>query len=324
VGDRSLRDSSAQRRRDKVAISIRAVWELFGAAFKDWSEDKAARLAAALAYYAAISLAPLLVVLLGIAGLALGPEAAAGQLAAQIQDLIGQQSAQAVQDIIAHANRPAAGIVSTAAGTAVLLLGAAGVFGALQDGLNTIWEVEPQKRRGLIGMVKDRFLSLTMVLGIGFLLLVSLVISAVLSALGKQVEQFLPLPSFLIQLVNALVSFVVIGVLFALIYKVLPDVEIAWTDVWIGAALTSLLFTIGKFAIGLYLGRSSVGTAYGAAGSFVVILIWIYYSTQVLFFGAELTQVYANRFGSRIRPAGDATPIEDRTRAENHPLAEPG
>jgi membrane protein len=306
-----------------VAISIRAVWELLRVAFQDWSEDNAARLAAALAYYAAISLAPLLIVLLGIAGLALGPEAAAGRLTSQIQYLIGQESAQAIQDIIAHANRPAAGIVSTVVGTAVLLLGAAGVFGALQDGLNTVWEAEPKKGRGLIGLVKDRFLSLTMVLGIGFLLLVSLVISAVLSALGKQVEQFLPLPAFLIQLVNGLVSFVVIAVLFALIYKVLPDVEIAWTDVWIGAALTSLLFTIGKFAIGLYLGRSSAGTAYGAAGSFVVILIWIYYSTQILFFGAELTQVYANRFGSRIRPAGDAARIPSETRTDNQPAAAP-
>jgi membrane protein len=289
--------------------SLRTILELFKTAFSEWNEDHASRLAAALAYYAAVSLAPLLIILLGIAGLAFGQEAAAGQLRGQIQDLIGPQSAEVVQDIINYANMPAAGIVSSAAGIVVLLLGASGVFGALQDGLNAVWEVTPGPDRGIIGIVRDRFLSLTMVLGVGFLLLVSLVASAVLAGIGKYVSGALPLPLFLLNVINAVVSFAVVAVLFALIYKVLPDVQIAWGDVWIGATITSLLFTIGKFVIGLYLGRSSLANAYGAAGSLVIILIWIYYSAQILFFGAELTQVYANKFGSRIRPAGNARSI---------------
>jgi membrane protein len=291
--------------------------QLFKAAYQEWTEDNASRLAAALAYYAAISLAPLLIILLGIAGLGFGHEAAAGRIMSQMEGLVGQQGAKLVQDIIASANRPATGIVSTVVGTIILLMGAAGVFGALRDGLNTVWEVTPKTGRGVIGLIKDRFLSLTMVLGVGFLLLVSLVISATLSGLGNYMAGILPFPLFLLEVINILISFAVIALLFALIYKVLPDVEIAWHDVWIGAVITSLLFTIGKFAIGLYLGRSTVGNAYGAAGSLVIILIWIYYSAQILFFGAELTQVYANRFGSRIRPGADALTVAKQAGARH-------
>ena len=293
--------------------SPRKIVRLFRAAFSEWQEDHASRLAAALAYYAAISLAPLLIIVLGVAGLAFGSEAASGQLKGQMEDLIGPQSAELVQDIINYANMPAAGIVSSAAGMIVLLLGASGVFGALQDGLNTVWEVTPRPGRGIRGIIRDRFLSLTMVLGVGFLLLISLVVSAALAAVGKYMGGALLMPMFLLNGINAMVSFVVVAVLFALIYKVLPDAEIGWGDVWIGATLTALLFTIGKLVIGLYLGRSSTASAYGAAGSLVIILIWIYYSAQILFFGAELTQVYANRFGSRIRPAADALSIAQPT-----------
>jgi membrane protein len=296
------------------------VW-LFRAAFSDWNEDRASRLAAALAYYATISLAPLLIILLGVAGLAFGPEAAAGQLRGQIQDLIGPQSAEVVQEIIRNANIPTAGIVSSVLGIIILLLGASGVFGSLQDGLNTVWEVTQKPDRGITGIIRDRFLSLTMVLGVGFLLLVSLVISALLAGLGEHISGILPLPLFLLNVINAAVSFVVISLLFALIYKVLPDVEIGWGDVWIGATITSLLFTIGKFVIGLYLGRSSLANAYGAAGSLVIILIWIYYSAQILFFGAELTQVYANSFGSHIRPASNALSVVQNATAGEGDLA---
>jgi len=289
-----------------VTLTPRTASHLFKGAYLEWTEDNASRLAAALAYYAAISLSPLLIILLGIVGLGFGPKAAAGQIMSQMEGLVGQQGAKLVQDIIASANRPTTGIVSTVVGTIILLLGAAGVFGALRDGLNTVWEVTPKAGQGVIGLIKDRFLSLAMVLGVGFLLLVSLVISATLSGLGKYMARILPLPLVLLQVINILISFAVITLLFALIYKVLPDVEIAWHDVWIGAVITSFLFTIGKFAIGLYLGKSTVGNAYGAAGSLVIILIWIYYSAQILFFGAELTQVYANTFGSRIRPRADA------------------
>jgi membrane protein len=258
----------------------------------------------------------LLIVLLGIAGLSFGREAATGQIVAQLQGLVGDQSAQVIQDIIASANKPTTGLLSTVVGAIILLLGASGVFGALQDGLNTVWEVKPKPGRGVVGIIKDRFLSLAMVFGVGFLLLVSLVLSASLSALGKYLGGLLPLPSLILQIMNFIVSFGVITLLFALMFKVLPDVEISWRDVWIGAVITALLFAVGKLLIGLYLGRSTVGTTYGAAGSLVVILIWIYYSAQILFFGAELTQVYTNKHGSRIKPSKDAEPVTEDTRAQ--------
>ena len=297
-------------------MSAGGVIDLFKAALADWSEDKASRLAASLSYYSAISLAPLLIVLLGIAGLTIGREAASGQITSQLQGLLGEQSARVIQDIIANANKPSTGIISTVIGTVILLLGASGVFGALQDGLNTVWEVQPKPGRGVLGIIKDRFLSMAMVLGVGFLLLVSLVLSAALSALGKYLGGLLPLPSLILQIINFVVSFGVITLLFALMFKVLPDVEISWRDVWIGAAITAGMFAVGKLLIGLYLGRSAVGTAYGAAGSLIVILIWIYYSAQILFFGAELTQVYTNRYGSRLKPARNAEPVTKDARAQ--------
>ncbi|HBY97286.1 MAG TPA: ribonuclease BN [Chloroflexi bacterium] len=297
-------------------MSPKAIWTLLKETFSEWSEDKASRLAAALAYYTVFSLGPLLIVVIAIAGVVFGQEAARGQIVAQAQGLIGRSGAQAVQTIIQNARQPTSGIVATSIGIVTLLLGASGVFGQLQDALNTIWEVMPKPGRGLMGAITDRFVSFTMVLGIGFLLLVSLVLSAVLTGLATFFGDVLPIPGFVLQIVDFVVSFAVITLLFAMIYKVLPDVEIAWGDVWIGAAMTSLLFTIGKFLIGLYLGRSAVTSTYGAAGSLVVILLWVYYSAQILFFGAEFTQVHARRYGSRIVPTEDAIPVTEKARAE--------
>jgi membrane protein len=294
----------------------RDIIELLKATFSDWQEDKASRLAAALAYYAAISLAPLIIILVAIAALVLGPDAARGEIAAQLRGLMGLQSAQVIEEIIEGANRPVSGVVATIVGITILLAGASGVFSALQDGLNTVWEVTPKPGRGAMAVIQDRFLSMTLVLGVGFLLLVSLVVSAMLAALGKYGGGSLALSTPALAILNFLISFGVITLLFALIYKVLPDVEISWSDVWIGAAITSLLFTIGKSLIGLYLGRSAVGSAYGAAGSLVVILIWVYYSAQILFLGAEFTQAYANRYGSRIEPAENARPVTEEARAQ--------
>jgi len=284
--------------------------------FSEWSEDKAVRLAAALAYYTIIALAPLLILIISIIGLVFGKEAAQGQIVGQISSLVGQQSAEAIQSIIANANQPKTGILATVLGVATLLFGASGVFGELQDGLNTIWEVQPKPGRGIWGIIKDRFLSLAMVFGVGFLLLVSLVVSAGLAALGAYLNSILPLPEFVMHIINFIVSLAVITLLFAMIYKFLPDVEITWGDVWIGAVITALLFTVGKLLLGLYIGKSSVGSAYGAAGSLVVILVWIYYSAQILFFGAEFTQVYANQYGSRIKPSKDAAPLTEEARAQ--------
>jgi membrane protein len=292
-------------------MSGKEIIKLLKNTFSEWSEDKASRLAAALAYYTLISLAPLLVILIFIAGMLFGREAAQGQIVAQVQSMVGQQSGEAIQGIVENANQPKTGLVATVVGIATLLLGASGVFAQLQDGLNTIWEVKPKPGRGLFRIIKDRFISLTMVLGTGFLLLVSLVISAALAAMGAYIEGLLPLPGFIMQGINFIISFAVITALFALIYKILPDADVTWKDVWIGAAITSLLFTVGKFLLALYLGRSSVASAYGAAGSLVVILLWVYYSAQILFLGAEFTQVYANNYGSKIKPDEDALPVDE-------------
>ena len=294
----------------------KAIFGLLKATYTDWSEDKAPRLGASLAYYTVFSLAPLLLIVITIAGLVFGQEAVQGRIVAQIGGLLGEEGAEAIQQMIVGASKPRTGAIASAVGIATLLFGASGVFGALHDALNTIWEVEPKPGQGVLGMIKDRFLSFTMVLGVGFLLLVALVVSAALAAMGEFMGGVLPVPEGVVHIVNLIVAFGIITLLFALIYKILPDVEIRWSDVWTGAAFTALLFTIGKFALGLYLGKGTVGSAYGVAGSLIVILLWVYYSAQILFFGAEFTQVYANKYGSRVVPAEGAVPVTEEARAE--------
>ena len=296
-------------------MKLTAAWSLLKETFAAWSEDKVPRLGAALAYYTVFSLAPLLVIVVGVASFIFGNEAAQGRVVEQLGSLVGEQGAQAIQGMLQSANEhKKTGIVATAIGVITLLFGASGVFGELQDALNTIWGVKPKPGRGLLGMIKDRFFSFAMVLGIVFLLLVSLVVSAALAALGKFGSGFIPAP--LLEGVNLMVSLAVVTFLFAIIFKVLPDVEIAWRDVWIGAAATSLLFTIGKTLIGLYLGKASVGSAFGAAGSLVVLFVWVYYSAQILYFGAEFTQVYARHYGTGVAPATDALPVTEEARRE--------
>jgi membrane protein len=282
---------------------------------KDWQEDKVPRLAAALAYYTLLSLAPLLIIAVAVAGLFFGEEAARGQLSNQLTSLAGAQAGQALQSILAQARTPEAGTLATVVGVVVLLFGASGVFGELQSALDTIWEVTPKPGRGIKGVLRDRFLSFTMVLGVAFLLLVSLVISAGLAALGKFMGAALPGGAVLWQIVSAVVSFLLVAVLFALMFKVIPDVKIAWRDVWVGALFTAFLFVLGKGALGLYLGRGAVGSPYGAAGSLVVLVVWVYYSTQILFFGAEFTQVYAHMYGSRLVPTENAMPLDEVAKA---------
>jgi membrane protein len=292
------------------------IFELLKETYNEWSEDKAARLAASLAYYTVFSMAPLLIIVIAVAGLVFGREAAQGQIEAQIQGLIGEDSAEFVQTLIEASSNKTTGTIATVIGVVTLLFGATGLFGQLQDALNTIWEVTPKPGRGVMGIIKDRFFSFTMVLGIGFLLMVSLVVSAALAAVNEYVSGLFDNLAFLGQVINFIVSFGVITLLFAMIYKILPDVEIAWRDVWIGAAVTALLFTIGKFLIGLYIGHSAVASSYGAAGALVVILLWVYYSAQILLLGAEFTQVYAKRFGSRLVPDEDAVPVTEEARAQ--------
>jgi membrane protein len=297
-------------------VTPRDGWQLVKETFDEWDRDKASRLAAALAYYTAFSLAPILVISIAIAGMVLGERAAHGEIVAQLEGLVGTEGARLIEQMIAASRKPSQSIPATAVGFAVLVFGATGAFGELQESLNTIWEVKPRPGRGWRGLVRDRLFSLTMVLGTGFLLLVSLVLSAALAGVGAYLNGLLLLPEPLLHVFNLVLSLALVTLLFALIFKVVPDAKIAWRDVWIGAAITALLFTLGKFVIGLYLGKSTIASSFGAAASLAILLIWIYYSAQILFIGAEFTQVYATRFGSRIRPARGAVPVDETDRAE--------
>jgi membrane protein len=299
----------------KTLLQPAQLWAFLKNTFAAWSRDKVPRHGAALAYYTVLSLVPLLVVIIAMIGLIFGREAAQGYIVEQIGSLVGPQSAQAIKEMIQRASQPSTGVMATLVATVTLLAGASGVFAQLQDSLNSLWGVEPKEGRGIWGVIRDRFISVGALLGTGFLLLVSLVLSAAVSALGKWFGGRLPAPEVVLQALELVISLCVVTGLFALIFKVLPDVHIAWSDVWIGAFLTALLFTIGKFAIGLYLGKSDVGSAYGAAGSLVILLVWVYYSAQILLFGAEFTQVYANTLGSRIVPSENAV-VADPTKAK--------
>lgn len=277
--------------------------------FAQWTEDRIPRRAAALAYYAAFSLAPLLLLAIAIGGLAFGAEAVHGRVVDQLRGLLGTDGAKAVETVLLNTRTSRAGIVATVVGLVTLILGASGVFGELQDALNDIWRVKKKKGRGLRGAVRDRFLSFAFVLGFGFLLLVSLLLSAVIQAMtgivGSWVRYAVPL-----KLIGEGVSFVVTATMFAMMFKMLPDARTRWRDVWPGAAFTSILFTLGKGIIGLYLGHSALASSYGAAGSFVVLLLWLYYSSQVVLTGAEMTHAYAHVYGVDPVPKRDAVTLE--------------
>jgi len=285
-------------------MGLKATWRLFQETFTEWNQDKASRLAASLAYYTIFSLAPLLVIVIAIAGSVFGDEAARGQITGQIQGLVGQEGAQFIEAAIKNTNQSGShsGAIASLISLAVLLFGASGVFTELQDSLNLVWGVAPDPKQGFWQLIHKRVLSFGMILGIAFLLLVSLLVSALLSGINAYMSYLLPGVDELWQLGNNVVSLGVITLLFAMIFKFLPDIEVRWRDVLVGAALTSLLFTIGKFLIGVYLGNSSFNSTYGAAGSVIVVLVWVYYSAQILFFGAEFTQVYARRHGSHTLP----------------------
>ncbi len=262
-------------------------WALARQAVKAWNDDYAPSMGAALSYYTLFSVAPLLLIVLAIAGFAFGAEAARGELYGELAGLIGPSGAQALEELVAHANRPAAGTAALVMGTVALLLGASAVFGELQNALDRIWRAPAAKEaRGWMNILRSRALSFGMILAIAFVLMASLVMSAVLAALGKW------------WLLDLAASLAVTTLLFALVYKIVPRVRIRWRDVWVGAAVTAALFAVGKFLIGLYLGRSSVASAFGAAGSLVVFMVWVYYSAQVFLLGAEFTRLYAARIAA--------------------------
>lgn len=286
-------------------------WQTIKKAGLDWMDHKAPRLAAALAYYTILSLAPLLVIAVAVAGFVFGEDAARGQVVEQFRGMVGQSGAEAIQSLLEHANKPETGILATVIGVAMLLFGASGVFGELQDALNTVWDVKPKPGRGIREIISDRFLTFAMVLCVGFLLLVSLVLSTALTALDHVLEGLVPGLPVMMRVANILLGFVVVSLLFAMMFKFLPDVRMRWREVWLGAVVTAALFTFGKYLIGLYLGKAGVATPFGAAGSLVALVVWIYYSALILFFGAELTQVMAHRAG-KGQPAENAEPLPER------------
>jgi membrane protein len=282
--------------------------------FKEFGEDKAPRLAAALAYYTAFSLAPILIIAIAVAGLVFGQEAVRAQVVEQISGLAGAEGAQMVEAMVSAREDTGTNTIAAVVGIGALLFGAGGVFLQLQDAMNTMWEVAPRPDRGVMGIIKDRIFSFAMVLSVGFLLLVTLVISAALSAVEGYVVGLLPQYQLIMQIVSYLISFGVVTLIFALVFKYVPDAEIAWRDVWLGAAATAVLFMVGQLAIGIYLGNTDFTAQFGAAGALLVILLWIYYSAMISFFGAEFTQVYANMHGSRVRAAENAVPVTREAR----------
>jgi membrane protein len=281
-----------------------------------WMEDNALRLSASLAFYSVFSLAPLLVIAVSIAALIFNEQTVRDQISAQLEALAGARAADALEALlVTTAAQKRTGAVAAIVGIAAMVFVASGVFAELKDALNTIWGVVVKPGRAWLQLIRDRFLSFSMVLSIGFLLLVSLLLSATLTAISKYMNWLLPLPAFVWQTLDLVGSLVVITVLFAMIFKILPNVRIGWHDVWIGAVVTSLLFVLGKFLIGFYLGASSITSAYGAAASVVIVLLWVYYSACILFFGAEFTKVYACKFGPGVIPNNRAMLWSEAVRA---------
>ncbi len=294
----------------------RDLLQLLKTAASDWVNDGAMRLSSSLAYYAIFSLAPLLVIVISMAGLFFGEDAARGQLSQQIATLAGKGAGEAIQAAVqSSAAHQSTGVLATVISTGLLFFGASTVFAELKDALNTIWGVVVRPGRPFFTLIHDRFFSFSIVLAIGFLLLVSLIISVLLAALGHYMSGRFEFPPVVWQAWYFVISFAVISGLFAMIFKLLPNVTLRWRDVWLGAVTTSLLFSLGKLIIGYYLATSSVASSFGAAGSVVIVLAWIYYSACILFFGAEITKGYTRKFGSGIFPNSRAVLIDDLLRA---------
>ena len=287
-------------------MHVRDIGSLIKSTVVEWIDDNAARVAASLAFYTLLSMAPLVVLSISMAGVVMGEDAVRGKLLNEVGAVIGPQAAGALNAIVTSAEQSQSGTLSSIISLIVLFVGASGVFGELQYALDTIWGVKPKPQRGVMGIIKERLFSFSLVIGVAFVLLVSLLVSAALSAVGKFMADTLPGGAVVWQMVNIAVSLGVITVLFALIYKVVPDVEIRWRDVWVGALVTAVLFNIGKYLLGFYLGRSTVASSYGAAGSVVALVVWVYYSAQIVFVGAEFTQVFAKKYGVQIRPSKNA------------------
>lgn len=286
---------------------LRDIGALFMEAGKHWIDDRAPRMSAALAFYTILSMTPLLIITTAIVGSVLGDEAARGEIVAQLQGLIGYAGAEVIQTTLQHASQPRAGGIASLLGVVTLLFGASGVFVELKDDLNTVWKAQERTDGSWWDTIKERLLSFAMVLVVGFLLLVSLIISALLAIIGTAIQSFLPELSVVVSLLNFIISMCVTTGLFALMFRYIPDYKLPWSVVTLGAALTAGLFTVGKYLIGLYVGRAGIATPFGAAGSVVVLVVWVYYSALIFFYGAEMTQVLARMRGARKAPLGVTT-----------------
>ncbi len=279
-------------------MNFRLLIDLSKAAVAGWKQDFAPSMGAALAYYTVFSIAPLLIIAIAIAALAFGQQAAQQEILGQARDLMGAEGAAVLESMLTNAQKPGEGILAATLSVITLIVGSIGVFNELETDLNRIWKVDTTGRAGIMGFIRDRVLSFGMVIAIGFLLLISLVVNAALAAGGRYWAELFPGLEAILQVANFVVSFGVITAAFAIIYKFLPQTRIAWQDVWAGAAITALLFTVGRFLIALYIGKTSTSSSYGAAGALVVLLVWVYYSAQIFLLGAEFTKVYADRHGS--------------------------
>ncbi|WP_299412850.1 YihY/virulence factor BrkB family protein [Acaryochloris sp. IP29b_bin.148] len=277
----------------------------------EWQRDKASRLAAALAYYTAFSLAPVLVIVIAIASLAFNQSTVQGQVMAQFKEWLGPDGAAIIRVMVRGTYLQGSGMRDTLGSLVLLFVGSTGLFTNLKDALNSIWKIQPAPDRGWKGFVRDRLFAFVMVLGVGLVLILILGLSTWLTAVSHSASTYVSSWIHVGRILDSVFSLSIITFIVALIYKYLPDVEIQWSDVWIGSFLTSLLFAVGKFLISLYLSQNSLSSTYGAAGSLAVVLLWVNYSAQIFFFGAELTKVYTNRFGSQIRPARYATALQD-------------
>ncbi|MGE5681921.1 MAG: YihY/virulence factor BrkB family protein [Bacillota bacterium] len=291
-------------------MNFKLYWDVIKEIVGDFSDNKVPKLGAALAYYTVFSLAPLLLIAIAVAGLMFGSEAASGKIYEEIKGLIGNEGAALVQTAIKNSSNKETGIIAAVISLLTLGIGATAVFIELQDSLDMIWRVKPKSNKPLMSFIRTRLISFAMVVAMGFLLLVSLIISAGLAALNQFLTNLGFIPVWVLQVFNIVFSLFVMFAIFSMIYKVLPDVQLSWKDVRMGAIVTTILFVLGKYLIGLYLGKSTISSTYGAAGSFAILLVWVYYSAQILFIGAEFTYVYANRFGSGIKPSEHADKVD--------------
>ena len=287
----------------KEKISFKGIWEVLKNSFKGFGDDKITKMSSSLAYYTIFSMAPLLIIIISLSGIFLGQDAAEGKVYGQLAAFVGANTASQLQEMIKNASLSGKSVTAAIIGIATLVIGATTVFAQIQDSINFIWGLKPKPKRGWLKFLKNRFLSFSVIIGLGFLLLVSLSISALIDGFSNSLQAYFPKVTVVIfYIINLLITLAITTLIFGAIFKVLPDAKIKWKDVLVGSVVTAVLFMLGKFGISFYIGKSQVGSTYGAAGSLVILLLWVYYSAIILYFGAEFTKAFAVKYGSKIHP----------------------